>query len=116
MTEPVLNPDANRKKMAEILFEKFEFGRIQVGIQALLSLYCEVEFFKEYSDFYNDKHGLICFPFYQGVTTGMLLDSGDGVTHCIPVYENFVLPHLVKRMNIAGRHMTQFLIKLLFRR
>lgn len=92
MTEPVLNPDINRKKMTEMLFEKFQFGKMQVGIQALLSLYCE------------------------GVTTGMLLDSGDGVTHCIPVYENFVLPHLVKRMNIAGRHMTQFLIKLLFRR
>jgi len=31
----------------------------------------------------------------KGLTTGLLLDSGDGVTHCIPVYENFILPHLV---------------------
>ncbi|KAL4449973.1 hypothetical protein ABPG74_015092 [Tetrahymena malaccensis] len=92
MTEPVLNPAQNRKKMAEVLFEQFNFGRMQIGIQALLSLYCE------------------------GLTTGMLLDSGDGVTHCIPVYENFILPHLVRRMNIAGRHMTEYLIKLLFRR
>lgn len=63
MTEPVFNPESNRVKMAEILFEKYGFSRMQIGIQALLSLFAE------------------------GLMTSALLDSGDGVTHCIPVVE-----------------------------
>lgn len=42
MTEPVFNPQINREKMAEILFEKYGFGKMQIGIQALLSLFAEV--------------------------------------------------------------------------
>jgi actin-related protein 2 len=41
MTEPILNPSKNREKMAEMLFEKFEFESMQVGVQALMSLYSE---------------------------------------------------------------------------
>lgn len=46
MTEPVFNPESNRVKMAEILFEKYGFSRMQIGIQALLSLFAEVNFKK----------------------------------------------------------------------
>ena len=63
MTEAVLNPIKNREKMAEIIFEQFGFNRLQIGIQALLSLFAE------------------------GLMTSCLLDSGDGVTHSIPVYD-----------------------------
>lgn len=42
LTEPVFNPDTNRVKMAEILFEKYGFEKMQIGIQALLSLFAEV--------------------------------------------------------------------------
>ena len=42
MTEPVLNPVKNREKMTEVLFEKYGFDRMQIGIQALLSLFAEV--------------------------------------------------------------------------
>ncbi len=52
----------------------------------------------------------------QGLMTGTLLDAGDGVTHCIPVYQGFVLTNQVGRLNIAGRHLTSYLIKLLFAR
>jgi actin-related protein 2 len=75
--------------MAEILFEKFGFGGIIFEIQALLSLMAE------------------------GETTGLVFDAGDGVSHCIPVFEGMPLGDQIKRLNVAGRHVTEYLIKLL---
>lgn len=46
----------------------------------------------------------------------MLLDSGDGVTHCIPVFQGTILKHAFERLDIAGRHITNHLIKLLHNR
>lgn len=87
-----MNPQKNRLKTAEVMFEKFQFGQLQIQIQALLALYAE------------------------GLMTSLLLDSGDGVTHCIPVIDGNILSDQVMRMNIAGRHVTNYLIKLLFMR
>lgn len=84
-----MNPYSNRERMAEVLFEKFQFDRMQIGIQAVLSLYCEA------------------------LETALLLDSGDGVSHSVAVIEGAVLKNQVERMNIAGRHITARLIKLL---
>ena len=89
MTEAVGNPTVNRMKMAQVLFEKFGVSRLQLGLQALMSLFAEAR------------------------TTAMLIDSGDGVTHCIPVFENHILNHQIGRMNIAGRHITNHFVKLL---
>uniref|UniRef100_A0A3Q2Q0Y7 Zgc:101810 n=1 Tax=Fundulus heteroclitus TaxID=8078 RepID=A0A3Q2Q0Y7_FUNHE len=92
LTEPPMNPTKNREKIAEVMFEKYQFHGIYVAIQAVLTLYA------------------------QGLLTGVVVDSGDGVTHICPVYEGFSLPHLTRRLDIAGRDITRYLIKLLLLR
>ncbi|XP_035293681.1 actin-related protein 2-like isoform X1 [Cricetulus griseus] len=89
LTEPAMNPTKNREKIVEVMFETYQFSGVYVAIQAVLSLYA------------------------QGLLTGVVVDSGDGVTHICPVYEGFLLPHLTRRLNIAGRDITRYLIKLL---
>lgn len=92
LTEPPSNPTQNRKKMVETMFEKYGFGGVYVATQAVLTLYA------------------------QGLWTGVVCDSGDGVTHVVPVYEGFCLRDITSRLNIAGRTITERMIKLLLQR
>lgn len=89
ITEAPMNPIDNRKKMCEVFFETLGFPALQVSPQALLVLYA------------------------QGLVTGVVVDSGDGVTHIMPIAETCLLPHCVGRMNIAGRDITEHMVKLL---
>lgn len=89
LTEAPLNPRRNREKAAEVFFETFNVPALFISMQAVLSLYA------------------------TGRTTGVVLDAGDGVTHSVPIYEGFAMPHSIMRSDIAGRDITRYLQLLL---
>jgi actin beta/gamma 1 len=75
--------------MTQVMFNTPAF---YITIQAVLSLYA------------------------SGHTTGLVLDSGDGITHTAPIYEGFSLPHAIKHVILAGRDLMEYLVKNLLER
>ncbi|XP_039982148.1 uncharacterized protein LOC120789485 [Xiphias gladius] len=89
LTEAAMNPLENRQRMVEIMFECFNVPFTYVAMQAVLALYT------------------------AGRSTGVVFDSGDGVSHSVPVFEGYCLPHAVQRFPLAGLDVTMQLKKLL---
>ncbi|KAJ4904079.1 Actin-11 [Raphanus sativus] len=89
LTEAPLNPKVNREKMTEIMFEIFDVPKLYVAIQAVLSLHA------------------------TGRTTGIVVDSGDGVSQIVPIHEGFALSQAILRLDLAGRDITDYLAKIM---
>jgi len=91
LTEPPMNPAANRERMTEIMFETFETPLFTVVSHPVLSL------------------------FNSGCTTGIVVDSGDGASHAVPIYEGFLLAHAATGSYrlFAGRDVTEYLTQML---
>ncbi|XP_071391097.1 actin CyI, cytoplasmic [Centroberyx affinis] len=89
LTEAAMNPLENRSRMVEVMFECFNVPFAYVAMQAVLALYA------------------------SGRSTGVVFDSGDGVSHSVPVFEGYCLPHAVQRFPLAGVDVTMHLKKLL---
>eukprot|EP00927_Polykrikos_kofoidii_P006856 TRINITY_DN12785_c0_g1_i2.p1 TRINITY_DN12785_c0_g1~~TRINITY_DN12785_c0_g1_i2.p1 ORF type:complete len:379 (-),score=65.13 TRINITY_DN12785_c0_g1_i2:214-1350(-) len=89
LTEPAMNPKANRMEMTRVMFTVFHAPAMYVATQAVLSLYA------------------------SGRTTGVVGDIGDGVSHVVPIYEGFAMPHAVARSNLSGKKITEYLMKLM---
>jgi hypothetical protein len=87
LSEPPLNPKLNREKMTRTMFKTFNVPAIYIAVQAVLSL------------------------FASGGSTGIVLDSGHGVTHTVPIYEGRALPHAISSLELAGRGLSDYLMK-----
>ncbi|KAK2838177.1 hypothetical protein Q5P01_015389 [Channa striata] len=89
LTEAPLNPKANRENLAQTMFETFGVPAVYVAIPAVLSLHA------------------------AGCTTGVVMDSGDGVSVAVPVYEGCAVHHAILRLDLAGRDLTDYLMEIL---
>lgn len=92
ITETSLNPKANRERLCQVLFETFNVQAMFLDNTARLALYA------------------------SGRTTGIVVDSGEGITHVVPIYEGGVLSHAILRLDLAGRDLTDYLMKILTER
>lgn len=89
LTEPPLNPKASRQKMTQVMFETFNVPAMYVGNHGKFAVHA------------------------AGRTSGVVLECGADVTHCVPVYDGYALPHTIKRVDLAGINLTDYFMKLL---
>ena len=89
LTEAAMVSKFQREKMVQIMFEQFKTPGLYISNPATLSLYS------------------------SGKLTGLVCESGEGVTQCVPVLDGYALCHEINRMYFGGRDITDYLVKLL---
>ncbi|KAJ6512651.1 actin 2 [Mycena sanguinolenta] len=87
LAEVPFNPKASREQMATIMFETFNIPAFYVQVGAVLAL------------------------FASGRNTGIILDSGEGESRFVPVYEGFSLRHGIRHVDIGGRDVSERVMK-----
>ncbi|XP_028922134.1 actin-like protein 8 [Ornithorhynchus anatinus] len=87
LTESPKNRAADRDKLLQIMFETFNVPSTFLGVQGLLALYA-------------------C-----GLVTGVVLESGAGATHVVPVHQGFGIPHATLSQELGGHDLSHFLMK-----
>lgn len=81
----------------QVMFETFNVPGLHIAVQAVLALVASWSSKK--------AHG-------RNPMTGLVVDSGDGVTHIIPVHEGYVIGSCIKHIPIAGKNMTEFIYQM----
>ena len=104
LTEPPMNPPENRENIAEIFFETFNVPGLYIGVQAVFALLgCSKSHEDMGVEMDKDQEKAI------KSLTGVVVDSGDGVTHIVPICDGYVLGSNIKHIPIAGRKITKFM-------
>ena len=104
LTEPPMNPPENRENIAEIFFETFNVPGLYIGVQAVFALLgCSKTHEDNGVEMDKDQEKAI------KSLTGVVVDSGDGVTHIVPICDGYVLGSNIKHIPIAGRKITKFM-------
>ncbi|XP_068390092.1 actin-related protein T1 [Eschrichtius robustus] len=89
MTEPSLNPRETREKTAKVMFETFSVPAFYLSNHVVVALYTSAS------------------------VTGLVVDSGNGITCTVPIFEGYSLPHTITKLYVAGRDITEHLTRLL---
>lgn len=86
MTDSPFNPKENRQRIAEIMFEHFKVKSLAIMNTAALSMYS------------------------TGKVSGLIVESGEGISYTVPIFEGYALPHAMIKLDVAGYDITQSLI------
>lgn len=89
LTRPPLAPAASRERATEVMLETFNVRGMHIYTSGVLALYA------------------------TGRTTGVTLESGDGVTYAVPIWEGYDVPPAARRMDMAGRDLTEHMTQML---
>jgi len=107
LTEPPLNPPENREYLAEVFFETFNVPGMYIAVQAVLAIVASWDKKLGKADPKGGKDVAL---------TAAVIDSGDGVTHVVPVSDGYVIGSSIKHIPLAGRDITQFIQDLMTER
>lgn len=89
LTEAPLNPKRNRERLAQLMFEHYQVPKFQISMSSLNAIYAE------------------------GLYSGMVFESGEGITTCVPVVDGYVISHGIQRLDIGGRDINEYMMELL---